>query len=145
MQAPKTAVIVGAGAGLSASLARIFARNGITTILASRSPEKLADVVAETGSEAVACDASLADDVDALFAHTDSAFGGAPDIAVYNASFRTRGPLIELDPADVEKALAVTAFAAFLVGQAAAKRMVPAGRGAGSRTLARVVSNSSSI
>ncbi len=56
--------------------------------------------------------------------------GGAPDVVVYNASYRTRGPFIELDPAEVEKSIAVTAFGAFLVAQEAAKRMVPKGHGA---------------
>ncbi len=67
--------------------------------------------------------------VDKLFATLDAQFG-APEIAIYNASFRTRGPLLELDPADVEKALAVTAYGAFLVGQQAARRMLPHKRGA---------------
>ncbi len=49
---------------------------------------------------------------------------------VYNASYRTRGPLLELDPAEVEKAIIVSAFAGFLVAQAAVKRMLPQGRGA---------------
>ena len=55
---------------------------------------------------------------------------GAPDVVVYNASFRTRGPLIDLVPADVEKSLAVTAFGGFLVAQQAARRMLGAGKGA---------------
>ena len=55
---------------------------------------------------------------------------GAPDVVVYNASFRTRGPLIELEPAEVEKAIAVSAFGGFLVAQQAARRMLPQGRGA---------------
>ena len=64
-----------------------------------------------------------------MFAALDGAFG-APEIVIYNASYRTRGPLIELDPAEVEKSLAVTAYGAFLVAQQAVKRMLPKGRGA---------------
>jgi NAD(P)-dependent dehydrogenase (short-subunit alcohol dehydrogenase family) len=56
--------------------------------------------------------------------------GGAPEVVVYNASYRTRGPFIDLDPVEVEKAIAVTAFGGFLVAQAAARRMVAAGHGA---------------
>ncbi|MGZ3294972.1 MAG: SDR family NAD(P)-dependent oxidoreductase, partial [Xanthobacteraceae bacterium] len=63
------------------------------------------------------------------FADVDSALG-APDIVIYNASFRTRGPFVDLDPADVEKALDVTAFGAFLVAQQAARRMLPNKHGA---------------
>jgi len=125
----KTAVIVGAGSGLSASLTRLFAEHGIKSLLASRSPDDLHGLVDETGGEAFACDASEPGDVEALFAHADRMFGGAPDIVVYNASFRTRGPITDLHPEDVDKALRVTAFAAFLVGQAAARRMVPHGSG----------------
>lgn len=124
----KSALIVGAGAGLSASLARVFAKAGLTIALAARSIDKLADLAKETGARTYACDASQRAQVDRLFADLDAA--GAPDVVVYNASYRTRGPFIELDPPEVEKAVAVSAFGAFLVGQAAAKRMLPLGLGA---------------
>ena len=64
-----------------------------------------------------------------LFAEVEASLG-APDVVVYNASFRTRGPLIELEPAEVEKAIAVSAFGGFLVAQQAARRMLPQGSGA---------------
>jgi NAD(P)-dependent dehydrogenase (short-subunit alcohol dehydrogenase family) len=51
-------------------------------------------------------------------------------VVVYNASYRTRGPLTGLDPAEVEKSIAVSAFGGFLVAQAAARRMLKDGRGA---------------
>jgi NAD(P)-dependent dehydrogenase (short-subunit alcohol dehydrogenase family) len=125
----KSALIVGAGAGLSASLARAFAHDGIAIALASRSTDDLAALVRETGARAFPCDASKRSDVERLFAELDAA-PGAPDIVIYNASFRTRGPLIDLDPTDVERTLAVTAFGAFLVAQQAARRMLPNGHGA---------------
>ena len=53
-----------------------------------------------------------------------------PDVVVYNASYRTRGPFIELDPVEVAKAIEITAYGAFLVAQAAARRMLPRGHGA---------------
>jgi NAD(P)-dependent dehydrogenase (short-subunit alcohol dehydrogenase family) len=123
------ALIVGAGSGLSASLARALAREGITVALAARSTDDLGPLVREIGGKAYACDASKRADVDKLYADLDAAFG-APDIVIYNASFRTRGPLVELDPADVEKSIAVTAFGAFLVAQQAARRMLPKNHGA---------------
>jgi len=122
------ALIVGAGAGLSASLARALASEGIAVALAARTPGDLDPLARETGAKAFACDASRRADVDKMFADLDAAFG-APDIVIYNASFRTRGPLVELDPADVERSLAVTANGAFLVAQQAARRMLPQGRG----------------
>ncbi len=124
-----TALIVGAGSGLSASLARMLATEGVKVALAARSTGDLDGLVKETGAEAFACDASKRGDVEKLFAELDAGFG-APEIVIYNASYRTRGPFVELDPADVEKALAVTAYGAFLVAREAARRMLPKRRGA---------------
>ena len=125
----RTALIVGAGSGLSASLARLFSKNGMSVALAARSTEKLSGLAAETGAKVFACDATKRDAVEKLFADVEASVG-APDVVVYNASFRTRGPLIELEPAEVEKAIAVSAFGGFLVAQQAARRMLPQGRGA---------------
>jgi NAD(P)-dependent dehydrogenase (short-subunit alcohol dehydrogenase family) len=124
-----TALIVGAGSGLSAALARALAKDGIKVALAARSTSDLDALVKETGARAFACDASERAQVDKLFADVDAAVG-APDVVIYNASFRTRGPFVELDPADVEKSLAVTAYGAFLVAQQAARRMLPHKHGA---------------
>jgi NAD(P)-dependent dehydrogenase (short-subunit alcohol dehydrogenase family) len=125
----KTALIVGAGAGLSASIARTFAREGVRVALAARSPDKLTPLQQEIGARTYACNAVDAADVDRLFAVVTDELG-APDVAIYNASFRTRGPFIELDPNEVKKALEVSAYGGFLVGQAAARSMVPRGHGA---------------
>jgi len=118
-----TALIVGAGSGLSAALARVLAAEGIKVALAARSTDDLAPLAKEIGAEILACDASKRADVEKLFNTLD---GGAraPEIVIYNASYRSRGPFIELDPAEVEKALIVTAYAGFLVGQQAARRML---------------------
>jgi short-subunit dehydrogenase len=124
----QSALIVGAGSGLSASVARAFAQAGMKIALAARSTDDLAALAQEIGAKTYACDASQRDQVDKLFAALDAA--GAPDVVVYNASYRTRGPFLELDPAEVEKAIIVSAFAGFLVGQAAVRRMLPHGRGA---------------
>jgi NAD(P)-dependent dehydrogenase (short-subunit alcohol dehydrogenase family) len=125
----KSALIVGAGSGLSASLARAFAKAGMSVALAARSPQKLAEFAAATGARAHNCDAAKRDEVDKLFAEFD-ATNSAPDVVVYNPSYRVRGPLIELDPAEVEKSLAITAFGGFLVAQAAVRRMLPRSYGA---------------
>jgi NAD(P)-dependent dehydrogenase (short-subunit alcohol dehydrogenase family) len=124
-----TALIVGAGSGLSASLARALAKDGIKVALAARTTGDLDALVKETGARAFACDAAERGEVDKLFADVDAALG-APDIVIYNASFRTRGPFVDIDPLDVEKALAVTAYGAFLVSQQAARRMLPKKHGA---------------
>jgi NAD(P)-dependent dehydrogenase (short-subunit alcohol dehydrogenase family) len=125
----KAALIVGAGEGLSASLARLFAREGIRVALAARRTDKLDALCKETGATPYACDATSLDDVTRLFAAVDRD-SGAPDIVVYNASGRTRGALVDLVPADVSKAIAVSAFGGFLVAQQAARRMLPNKHGA---------------
>jgi NAD(P)-dependent dehydrogenase (short-subunit alcohol dehydrogenase family) len=124
-----TALIVGTGPGISASLARRLSALGIKVGLVARDVGKLGGLAAETGAITFKADASEATAVAALFADVDKRLG-EPDIVVYNASARAHGPLAELDPAAVEKALAVTAFGGFLVTQQAAKRMVPRGHGA---------------
>jgi NAD(P)-dependent dehydrogenase (short-subunit alcohol dehydrogenase family) len=120
----KTALIVGAGAGLSASLGRQLAGEGVKVALAARSTDDLAALSREIGATTFACDASKRADVDALFAGLDKG-PGAPEIVIYNPSYRTRGPVAELDPAEVEKSLMVSAFGGFLVAQQAVKRMLP--------------------
>ena len=123
-----TALIVGAGSGLSAALARALATEGIKVALAARSTADLGDLAKETGAQVFACDASHRADVEKLFADVDAGFG-APEIVIYNPSYRVRGPFLELDPAEVEKTLMVSAFGGFLVGQQAARRMLPKRRG----------------
>jgi NAD(P)-dependent dehydrogenase (short-subunit alcohol dehydrogenase family) len=124
-----TALIVGVGSGLSASLARALAKDGIKVALAARTTNDLDPLVKDIGGRAFNCDASKRGEVEKLFADLDASLG-APDIVIYNASFRTRGPFVELDPLDVEKALAVTAYGGFLVAQQAARRMLPKKHGA---------------
>ncbi|HET7160397.1 MAG TPA: SDR family NAD(P)-dependent oxidoreductase [Burkholderiales bacterium] len=123
------ALIVGAGQGLSAALARLFVRNGMQVALASRDPQKLAALCAETGAQAFACDASIPADVKRLFGEVDAALG-EPEVVVYNASGRVRGPFIDLDVNAVERAIAVCAYGGFLVAQEAARRMLPKKTGA---------------
>jgi NAD(P)-dependent dehydrogenase (short-subunit alcohol dehydrogenase family) len=125
----RSALIVGTGPGLSASLARLFARNGIAVSVAARDAGKLAGLCAETGATAYACDATDPAAVAEMFTAVE-ARQGAPDVVVYNASNRTRGPVMDLDPADVQRAISISAFGAFLVAQQAARRMLKAGNGA---------------
>ena len=105
----KIALIVGAGEGLSASLARLFAREGIKVALAARKIEKLGALCAETGARAFACNAVEAEEVERLFGMVEREIG-SPDLVVYNASGRARGAFVDLVPADVANAIAVSAF-----------------------------------
>ena len=125
----KQALIVGAGSGLSASLARLLSEKGLGVSLAARAPEGLAELCAETGAGSYRCDASSREDVAQLFAALESD-GATPDVVIYNPSARVRGPFLEIDQEGVERALMITAYGGFLVAQEAAQRMVPAGQGA---------------
>jgi NAD(P)-dependent dehydrogenase (short-subunit alcohol dehydrogenase family) len=121
------AVIVGVGSGLSAALARACAKRDMNVVLAARNIDKLAQLAAETDARLISCDAVDRRQVDTLFRVVGEI--GVPSFVVYNASARARGPLIELDPAEVERALQVTALGGFHVAQAAARAMLPLGRG----------------
>src|SRR5207244_2529716 len=125
----ESALIVGAGSGLSASLARLLSRQGMRVALAARDVAKLGGLAQETAALALRCDATDAAQVDAAFAAVEKKWG-VPDLVVYNASYRVRGPITEVEAKEVERTLAISAFAGFLVGQAAAKRMLARGSGA---------------
>jgi NAD(P)-dependent dehydrogenase (short-subunit alcohol dehydrogenase family) len=131
METPKykTALIVGAGEGLSASLARLFAREGLRVAIAARKIEKLGALCGDTGARAFACDATEPEAVERLFGLVEREIG-TPDVVVYNAGARARGAFVELVPADVANAIAVGAFGGFLVAQQAVKRMLPDKHGA---------------
>jgi NAD(P)-dependent dehydrogenase (short-subunit alcohol dehydrogenase family) len=131
METPKynTALIVGAGEGLSASLARLFAREKIAIALAARKIEKLGTLCRETGAHAYACNAANADEVERLFGMVEREIG-VPDVVVYNAGARARGSFVELAPAEVAQTIMVSAFGGFLVAQQAARRMLPNRHGA---------------
>jgi NAD(P)-dependent dehydrogenase (short-subunit alcohol dehydrogenase family) len=125
----RSALIVGAGPGISASVARRLAGLGVKIALAARNVQKLDSLVRDTGAQAFAADAADPASVASLFEQVAERID-APEIVVYNAGARSHGPLAELDPNAVQRAMAITAFGGFLVAQQAAKRMVPRGRGA---------------
>jgi NAD(P)-dependent dehydrogenase (short-subunit alcohol dehydrogenase family) len=125
----QSALIVGAGSGLSASLARRFTSEGMRVALAARNVEKLRPLCGETGATAFACDAVDPVQVTRMFAAVEETMG-TPEVVVYNASARARGPLAELIPAEVERAIMVSAYGGFLVAREAVIRMQPKGHGA---------------
>ncbi|MGH6921181.1 MAG: SDR family NAD(P)-dependent oxidoreductase [Geminicoccaceae bacterium] len=125
----KNALVVGAGDGISASFARGLARDGFKVGLVARRTDKLAALRDEVGGLVFACDAADPGQVARLFDEVDDR-QGAIDVVHYNPSYRTRGPLVELDPAEVRKTLMISAFGGFLVAQQAALRMLRQGSGA---------------
>ena len=128
MAQQEIALIVGAGPGLSASLGRLFNKEGMKVALAARNMSKLGELANETGARAYACDASVPKDVEGLFDAVSKDMGD-PNVVVYNASGRVRGPITELDSEEVRKTIMITCYGGFLVGQAAAERMIKAGNG----------------
>lgn len=123
------ALIVGAGDGISAAFARRLHRDGAKVALAARDINKLGPLVKETGGAAYTCDVADPESVRRLFEDTDASLG-TPDVVLFNPSFRTRGPIVDLKPDDVAQALMVSAYGGFLVGQEAARRMLQRGSGA---------------
>ena len=126
---PKNALIFGAGSGISAAFARRLAASGYRVALAARTTDKLAALEAQTGALVLAADSTRLEQVVGAFAAVDTAWG-PPDVVLYNAAQRVRGPFVDLDPGEVARAIEVTAFGAFLVAQQAARRMVPRKSGA---------------
>jgi NAD(P)-dependent dehydrogenase (short-subunit alcohol dehydrogenase family) len=120
----ESALIVGAGSGLSGSLARLLEAEGVRVALAARNPDKL-----KANGLSLRCDATDRAQVEAAFAAVEKQWG-VPDLVVYNASYRVRGPFIDLDAAEVARTLQVSALAGFHVAQIAARRMLPRGSGA---------------
>jgi NAD(P)-dependent dehydrogenase (short-subunit alcohol dehydrogenase family) len=125
----KSALIVGAGPGISASLARALTQGGMKVALAARNIEKLAELSAETGGKLIAADAADPASVVRLFEQAEAEIG-SPEVVVFNASARVRGGIRDLDPEAVRRAIEVSALGGFLVAQQAAIRMVPKGHGA---------------
>ena len=124
----QSVLIVGAGSGLSASLARQCHAAGMKVTLAARVGEKAGAMAHEIGASLHRCDASSIEDVAALFTALDDRIG-TPDLVVYNPSARLRGPITVLDPEATRAAIEVTCFGAFLVAQQAARRMLARGSG----------------
>lgn len=122
------ALVVGAGSGLSAAIARALAQHSYRPILVARDISKLAELCAEVGGTALQCDASVPDEVTELFRTIDG-MDGSLDVAIYNPSPWVRGPITELDPLEVREVLEVSAFGAFLMAQQAATRMLHTGGG----------------
>ena len=119
----ESVLIIGAGSGLSASLARLCALENMSVVLAARNIDKLKDLTEEIKAYAYQCDASDTKSVYNLFKKTDKIIG-TPNLVIYNPSARIKGGITELDPKKTKEAINLTCFGAFLVAQEASKRML---------------------
>jgi len=124
----ETALIVGAGPGLSSSLTYLLLKNKFKVAIAARNVAKLTTLAETSNVDVLTCDASNINQVQTLFKKLDKTLG-TPDLVIYNPSARVRGGIVEVDPEDTQKAINITCFGAFLVAQEAAKRMVKRGSG----------------
>jgi len=124
----ETVLIVGAGPGLSASVARRFAKEGAQVALAARHPEKLQDLAAALGARTYGCDVADRSSVDFLLAQVTADLG-TPDVVMFNASGRVRGAFTELDPEAVKQALLVSCYGGYLVCNAVVPGMLERGSG----------------
>ena len=115
-------LIVGVGPGLSSSIARLCASRKMKVILAARNIEKLENLKKEIDAITISCDASDIESVQNLFKEIDKI--GVPNLVIYNPSMRVKGSITEIDAIQVQKAINVTCFGAFLVSQEASKRML---------------------
>ncbi len=124
----ESVLIVGAGSGLSASLARLCNSNGMKVVLAARDIKKLDSLKEEINAETLSCDAGDIQSVYSLFELIDKSIG-TPNLVIYNPSVRIKGSIIDIDAEETRKAINITCFGAFLVAQQAAKRMLSRGSG----------------
>ena len=124
----QVALVFGTGPGLGASLARLFAREGLSVVVAARDVTKLAGLVAETGARAMVCDVGNSEQVELTFKQAEREVGPC-EVVVFNAAQRYRDSLTDLNPDRVASAIRTGAFGGFLVGQCAARVMLPRGRG----------------
>ena len=124
----KAVLIVGAGSGLSASLARAFNSKGMKIVLAARNIDKLDSLKKEIDALVFKCDSTENKSVQNLFLQTDSIIG-TPEIVIYNPSLRIVKPFIEYDPDEMLQSIKVNSYGAFLVAHESVKRMLKIGRG----------------
>ncbi len=124
----KAVLIVGAGSGLSASLARAFNSKGMKIVLAARNIDKLDSLKKEIDALVFKCDSTENKSVQNLFLQTDSIIG-TPEIVIYNPSLRIVKPFIEYDPDEMLQSIKVNSYGAFLVAHESVKRMLKIGKG----------------
>ena len=124
----KAVLIVGAGSGLSASLARAFNSKGMKIVLAARNIDKLDSLKKEIDALVFKCDSTENKSVQNLFLQTDSIIG-TPEIVIYNPSLRIVKPFIEYDPDEMLQSIKVNSYGAFLLAHESVKRMLKIGKG----------------
>lgn len=117
-------LITGAANGFGAATARLFHAHGASLVLADIEADTLAPIAAELGAEAVAYDQADPASIAALVAQA-----GAVDVLVNNAGILVAKPLLETDPADIQRLIQVDLLGVILLTRGIGAEMVARGRG----------------
>jgi NAD(P)-dependent dehydrogenase (short-subunit alcohol dehydrogenase family) len=125
----RVCLITGAAQGIGAACARRFAREGAPLVLADIDDARGQALAQELGAQYVHCDVGDKSQVDALMAQA-MARHGRIDVLVNNAGIFRAADFLDVSEADFDAVLRVNLKGAFLVGQAVARVMAAAGRGA---------------
>ena len=124
----ESVLIVGAGSGLSESIARLCRSKRMKVVLAARDINKLKKLKKEIIADTIKCDSTNIKSVSNLFKKTDQIIG-TPNLVIYNPSKSLGGSIVDLDPKKAHEAIDITCYGGFLVAQQAAKRMLKKKRG----------------
>jgi len=127
-------IVTGGSQGIGEACARRLVHDGAAVALwdvADDAGRRLADALAAEGAQAAyfGCDVASKAAVDAALAATLARFGRV-DGLVNNAGIFRAAPFLDITEADWDAVIAVNLKGSFLVGQAVARELVKAGRGA---------------
>jgi NAD(P)-dependent dehydrogenase (short-subunit alcohol dehydrogenase family) len=131
--ADKAIIVIGAGDALGGAIARRFAREGYAAVIVRRNAdqlEPLAQAIRDAGGEAhpVGLDARKEEEMVALFDRVEAEIAPV-EVCVFNIGANVRFPITETTARVYFKVWEMAAFAGFLAGREAARRMEPRGRG----------------
>jgi 2-keto-3-deoxy-L-fuconate dehydrogenase len=128
----KVAVVTGAGSGIGAAIATLFARQGARTVLLDlhERAAATADAIRAAGGDAIArqCDVSAPQEVACTFDALAAEIGRL-DILVNNAGIAHVGTIEQTSPDDLDRLYAVNVRGVYLCSRAAVDIMVRQGHG----------------
>lgn len=124
----KSALVTGGSSGIGLAIARSLVDLGVTVAISGRDAEALERVGSELGVTAIQGDVGVEADAERM---VDSLVetAGSIDILINNAGFGRFAPLLETTVDDMESVWRTNVLGAFLVGRAAARKMVEQGSG----------------
>jgi len=125
----RVCIVTGGAQGIGAACARRFAREGAPVLIADVADAPGQALAAELGALYVHCDVGDKAQVDALVAQAVASYGRI-DVLVNNAGIFKAADFLDVSEADFDAVLRVNLKGAFLMGQAVARVMAQAGRGA---------------